>query len=506
MSEWYFSEDDCRLISPERVVQLTPKAASILACLQRNLGEIVSTKTILEDVWQETHVTPDLVREYIHDLRQALRDDARNPRFIETIRGKGFRLLCSIESTKNDLNVDSQGQLITHRPVVAVVKPETTKINELNAVAEEVASEVINRLARFHYIAVVARQSTFAVNKVSDIRSFGRHVQARYILDSNYALLGGNIRARVQLVDASTDQNLWGTRIDAAAEDPGAAIEKICDTIVMALTGWHGELHRAEFKSVIGKRSSELNAFEHFILGCDLEMRLDADNLLRSLSHLENSVRLDPTFARAWLVYALQLRWAYSVIPGRDRTYLKKSENALETSFNLAPADPVNLALLAMNTARIGNIDGALAMLRRAETTMGGDSDAMVCVATAKSVLSDDANGASAILDRVMQDNSAPPSWVHFAEAGVAFMSGQYERCVASSYTGPQELSALVFRCLALAMLGQIEEALQMKTALITHFPEFNFESFAEHFPIASVARRSEYDMAVAQISAVDGT
>ncbi|MEM7614261.1 MAG: winged helix-turn-helix domain-containing protein, partial [Pseudomonadota bacterium] len=302
-------------------MQLTPKASAVLACLKRHKGEVVGISTFLDEVWPGLHVTPDLVREYIHDLRSALKDEARQPKFIETVRGKGFRLIGEIGATiaddlPNALSTDEE-----NRPTVAVLKPIASDDPDIRAIADGVASDIINHLARFHYVGVVARQSSFYSTEVTDIRTFARDVQADYILESNFARLGKVIRARIQLVDARTGRNLWGERLDFSEGEPLEMIDEIATTVVQALTGWHGELHRAEFKSVTRRRDGKLNAFEHFILGCDLEMRLDAENLRRSLHHLEQSVELDPTFARAWLVYALELRWAYAVIPGRDRSY-----------------------------------------------------------------------------------------------------------------------------------------------------------------------------------------
>ncbi|MFA3917312.1 winged helix-turn-helix domain-containing protein [Ruegeria hyattellae] len=502
MSGWYFSESDDRLICPEQIVQLTPKAAAVLSCLRKYKDEIVSTKTFLEEVWPGLHVTPDLVREYIHDLRAALKDDAKQPKYIETVRGKGFRLINEIDVAPADLVAHPPRQQ-ENRPTVAVLKPEANDDKDMSDIADAIASDIINHLARFHYVGVVARQSTFSSNEVTDIRAFAQDVQADYILESNFARFAHVIRARIQLVDARTGNSLWGERLDLQGDDPLAVVDEVVNTVVLALTGWHGELHRAEFKSVTRKRESKLNAFEHFVLGCDLEMRLDAENLQRSLYHLEQSVRLDPTFARAWLVYALELRWAFAIIPGRDRRYLERANTAFETAFNLAPTDPVNLALMSMNTARIGNLDSALVMLERAEATMAGDSDAMVCTATAKSVLTDDVERASSILDKVLKANTAPPSWFYFAEAGIAFMAGQYERCVSSSLSGPQEISALVFRCLSYAMLGQSDEAIAAHNDLMSTFPMTNFERFADNFPIVSKAQRRDYDGAVKRLGEV---
>ena len=97
MSDWFFSEDDGRLICPEQVVQLTAKAAAVLACLRRHQGNVVSPQIFLDEVWPGLNVTSDLIREYVHDLRAALKDDPKKPRYIETVRGKGFRLIAPIE-------------------------------------------------------------------------------------------------------------------------------------------------------------------------------------------------------------------------------------------------------------------------------------------------------------------------------------------------------------------------------------------------------------------------
>ena len=497
MSDWYFSEADGRLICPERIVQLTPKAAAVLTCLRRHRAEVESVETFLEEVWPDAHVTPDLVREYIHDLRDALSDPARQPQYIETVRGKGFRLIGEIQATSAEHFGQGQIRERGERPTIAVLKPVTSNESDLPAIADEVASNIINHLARFHYVGVVARQSTFSSTEVTDLRAFARDVDADYLLESNFSRIGDVILARIQLVDAKTGQNLWGNRLELTGEDLLAAVDEISNTVVMALTGWHGELHRAAYKTVTLRRDAKLNAFEHFVLGCDLEMRLDADNLQRSLFHLEQSVTLDPTFARAWLVFALELRWAYSVMPGRDRSYLARAASAFETAFNLAPTDPVNLALMAMNTARTGNVASALAMLKRAETGMSGDSDAMACIATAKAVLTDDIADACAIFDTVLQANAAPPSWFYFAEAGIAFMAGQFDRCISSSRSGPQEISALVFRCLSHAMLGQEAETRATHNVLVSTFPNVDFGRFARNFPIVSTERLKNYQRAV---------
>jgi class 3 adenylate cyclase len=69
----------------------------VLRCLIRHRGAIVSHNELLQEVWPNLHVTPDLVREYVFHLRRALGDNAQSPRYIETIRGRGFRLIGGVE-------------------------------------------------------------------------------------------------------------------------------------------------------------------------------------------------------------------------------------------------------------------------------------------------------------------------------------------------------------------------------------------------------------------------
>ncbi|MEO1680972.1 MAG: winged helix-turn-helix domain-containing protein [Pseudomonadota bacterium] len=503
MFTWYFSETEGRVICPEHSVQLTPKAAAVLGCLMRHAGDVVTVDTFLNEVWPDVHVTADLVREYISDLRAALNDDARQPTYIETVRGKGFRLKGGIAVATPDLTAGRAPRQAEIRPTVAVLTPVAHGNASIKLFADGIASDIINHLARFHDIGVVARHSSFSAEEVTDLRAFARDVAADYVLESSIGVYGPSVRVRFQLVDAETGRSLWAERFDHAADDLLAASDEMAEAVVAALTGWHGELHRAEFKTVTRKRATDLNAFEHFILGCDLELRFDESNLRRTLYHLEQSVALDPTFSRAWLVLALQLQWAFDVMTGRDQTYLQRSARAFETAFTLAPRDPVTLAIVCLKFAREGNLEHALGLLHAAEATMHGDADAMACVATAKAVLTDDIAGARALLDDAAKANPTRPTWFHFVEARITFFAGDYERCIICSRAGPPQVSALIFRCLSHVMLGQAEAALMAHAAFRTAYPDTEFDQFADYFPIAAPARRADYDAAVARLTSL---
>lgn len=503
MKDWTFHEAAGLLCRPGRSIQLTPKAAAVLACLMRNAGDVVSVQQVLDEVWRNVHVSPDLVRGYILDLRRALEDDAGKPRFIQTVRGRGFRLTGGVEAGTVEAPPDRTVAQDAVRPTIAVLKPVAYGGGEAGPFAHAVASDIINHLARFQDIGVVARHSSFSVERLADLRAFMREVGARYVLESDVGFVSGCVRVRTQLIEGESGRTFWADAFDFDERGMTGAVERIVEAVVGALTGWNGELHRAEFMAVTRKRSEALNAFEHFVLARDLDFVFEAQSVSRSLFHLERAVRLEPTFARGWLTYSITLRWAYDVMPARDEDYLVRSRDALSTAYKLAPRDAMTLALVALELARGGELGSALEHLARAEEAMANDADAMVCVATCTAVLTDRADRAVSLYSEGVRRNPTPPRWFKVVESRIAFLAGDFRRSIACARTGPRQMSSLIFRCLSHAMLDEREQAALACADLRASYPDADFARFADQFPIADASRRKEYEVAVRRLESL---
>jgi DNA-binding winged helix-turn-helix (wHTH) protein len=74
-------------------VRLEPKMMDVLVSLARRAGQVVSKDELASAVWPDLYVTESVITRAIAGLRRALVDDAREPRFIETIAKRGYRLL-----------------------------------------------------------------------------------------------------------------------------------------------------------------------------------------------------------------------------------------------------------------------------------------------------------------------------------------------------------------------------------------------------------------------------
>jgi predicted ATPase len=72
---------------------LTRKAGELLRCLLDRAGMLVTHDAILATVWPDTHVQPENVKVLIRELRLALGDDPRHPRFIRSEPARGYTFI-----------------------------------------------------------------------------------------------------------------------------------------------------------------------------------------------------------------------------------------------------------------------------------------------------------------------------------------------------------------------------------------------------------------------------
>jgi TolB-like protein/DNA-binding winged helix-turn-helix (wHTH) protein/Tfp pilus assembly protein PilF len=83
-------------------VQVEPKVMEVLVCLARRAGRVVTKDELVRDVWEGRFVSDDVVWRSVRELRRALGDEARAPRFIETIPKRGYRLLAAVAEIPDD--------------------------------------------------------------------------------------------------------------------------------------------------------------------------------------------------------------------------------------------------------------------------------------------------------------------------------------------------------------------------------------------------------------------
>ena len=95
-------------------IPLTPKAYAVLHFLAQRSGQLVTKDDLLDAIWPDTHVAEGVLKVAVAEIRKALDDVSRSPRFIETVHRRGYRFIGLIESEES-----AAGQ-----PVVRAVERE----------------------------------------------------------------------------------------------------------------------------------------------------------------------------------------------------------------------------------------------------------------------------------------------------------------------------------------------------------------------------------------------
>lgn len=87
--------NECVWRGGERLT-LTPRPFAVLRYMVENPQRLVTHDELLEALWPETYVQPQVLRTYVLELRRLLGDDLENPQYIETVPKRGYRFLAAV--------------------------------------------------------------------------------------------------------------------------------------------------------------------------------------------------------------------------------------------------------------------------------------------------------------------------------------------------------------------------------------------------------------------------
>jgi Tol biopolymer transport system component/DNA-binding winged helix-turn-helix (wHTH) protein len=99
VGEWRVQPAVNRLQRGDEVVRLEPKVMQVLVCLAEQAGEVVTREELIARVWPDVFVTDDVLHRAIRELRRGFGDSSSAPRYIETIRKRGYRLIADADRT-----------------------------------------------------------------------------------------------------------------------------------------------------------------------------------------------------------------------------------------------------------------------------------------------------------------------------------------------------------------------------------------------------------------------
>jgi len=125
MGEWLVQPTLCRISRGEEALHLRPKVMDVLVCLVGKAGKVVSKQALIDAVWAKEFISDTALSRAVFELRQALGDDDAQPRYVETIAKRGYRLVATVEPVGEPV-----GPVSGASPFVVVIGEREVRLTE----------------------------------------------------------------------------------------------------------------------------------------------------------------------------------------------------------------------------------------------------------------------------------------------------------------------------------------------------------------------------------------
>ncbi len=344
-------------------LRITPKASAVLRILVANAGKPVSKEELFASVWKDTIVSDDALTSCIQELRKALGDDPKEPRFIETRHRRGYRFVAS---------VSDQTQTASSPPAV-IASSSSCCVGDISSIAvlpfmdmspernqdylcEGLAEELINALTRIEGLRVASRTASFQFRCAGeDIRAVGQHLAVETILEGSVRKVEDRLRVTVQLIEVANGYHRWSQRFDRKLDDVLAIEDDVAESIAISLRG-----------SVLGhgKRPSDIRprtiggAYECYLRGRHYLHLMNEPDLATAADMFAQALDLDPGYGPAWActaaVHATLYEWF-----GAKAEDIAKAERASQRALELAPGLTQSHAARGFVLSLLKDYDGA---------------------------------------------------------------------------------------------------------------------------------------------------
>ena len=317
-----------------REVRLTPKAAAVLDVLMTHAGQPVSKEKLFATVWSGTVVSDDALTSCIQELRRALEDDPKQPRFIETRHRRGYRFVARLSVATTEAAVDSP--LPTHDISAIAVLPfaDMSRGRDQDYLCEGLAEELINALTRIDGLRVAARTASFQFRGTgADVRAVGQHLGVGTLLEGSVRKADNRLRVTVQLIEVATGYHRWSQRFDRTLDDVFAIQDEIAESVVTSL---RGSVLSGREKQALLRPQTGAAAYEYYLRGLQHLPRMTQPDLEKSGDMFGRAIGLDVNYGPAWAGLATVHATLYEWFGAREDD-LDRAERASQRALELAP-------------------------------------------------------------------------------------------------------------------------------------------------------------------------
>jgi len=323
--------------------KLVGKPIALLRALMESPHVLVTKHELFETIWPGLAVSDAVLTTAVKEARQALGDDARKPKVIETVHGRGYRLKVDVEAKEEltrRIGPDRWNAIFSRFPIwkaaavlalvlvaaaaIVLVKsafapsPRATEAPAPNPksiavlpfkdlspqhdqqwFAEGITEEILNSLARTPDLRVAARTSSESVGE-EDIRLIGKKLDVAYVLEGSIRREQGRVRVTAQLIRSRDGFHLWSQNFDRSAADVIGIQEQIAVAIARSL---QSVMSPEKLQAMVNLGTRSVDAYEEYLRGLAYQQHElvtgDAQDTRNAYAAFEQARQLDPQFAAA---------------------------------------------------------------------------------------------------------------------------------------------------------------------------------------------------------------
>ena len=452
------------LMAGNREVRLTPKALALLSFLAKHPNEVVTKDELFAAVWPNTDVGDAALVTCIQELRKALRDNARRPRYIETLHRRGYRFIgkTSAGQPADDATQAAALQL-PDRPSIAVL-PFTNMSEDPDQehFADGITEDLITGLSRIRWLFVIARNSTFVYkHRAVDVKQVARELGVRYVLEGSVRRAGSQLRISAQLIDATSGAHHWAERYDRDVDKVFAVQDEITNSVASAIEPY---LLAAEGVRALSRQSDDLGAWELVARAQTYFWRMTKDDCKQAMDELKRAVDAYPDYAPArsllafCLMFAAHMGWT-----DRSRDLVLGREHAMR-AIALDDRDPWAHIALGYWALMEKRTEVSIAAFRRAVEINPNSAAAHTHLGHGLSFAGRDREAIEHAEGAIRLSPFDPMLALNLGTIAVShYVAGRYEEAlkytteasrIRQGFQGAHRL-----RCASLAQMGRIDEA-----------------------------------------------
>jgi len=475
-------------------VSITPQVFDLLDYLIRNRERVVSKDDLIGAVWNGRIVSDAALTTRLNAARNAIGDSGEEQRLVKTLARRGFRFVGQVQEARGDAAPDNKIEppksslTLPTRPSVVVLPFVNLSLDpEQEYFADGVVEDITMALSRFHWLFVIARNSSFTYKGRSvDVRQVGRELGVRYVLEGSVRKAGNRLRIAGQLIDAETGAHLWADHFDGALEDVFDLQDHVTSSVVGAIAP---KLQREEIKRAKRKPTENLDAYDYYLRGLASAGRWTRDANAEALRLFCKAVELDHGLACGYGMAA----WCYVRRKARGWMVEPIQESAeglrlARKAVLLGEDDPVALCMGGYALALIGReFDDAAAFMDRGLAVNPNLGRSWIHSAWLR-VWRGEADLALEHTARAMRLSPLDPSTyaMHGAMAYAHFLKGRYDEassCAESSLRfNPNFLLATCVSAASNAVAGRLDLARRAISRALERDPDLRAANLRDLF------------------------